>query len=118
MCQKGMITMDVDSLVEATSVAKISANGIQTCVGNISRFLKELDDTNVLKGGKPAQDIVAGVEALKSACDRNSQLVTKISEYVDKLSVKVETQLKGSTAGSAARSAAEDAQKKVQSVHN
>lgn len=118
MGQKGAIKMDVDSLVDAVSTAKAAAQGIEASVGNIRNLMKELDDTNVLKGGKPSADIVAGVTTLQNGCERNSQLVGKISEYVDKLSVKVETQLHGSNAGAKARAAGEEAQKNIQSVRN
>ncbi len=116
MGQKGMIKMDSNTLAEAVAVVLTMRQGVEDSVSNVQRLIQELDATNVLKGGKPAADIVTGVENLTETFKRVSAITGKVGTYLDKLSVAVDTNLRSSQAGSSARSASEEAQKKVQSV--
>lgn len=118
MGQKGNIKMDSNSLLDAASVVKATASAVDNSRAEIKRLMDELKDTNILNGGKPAEDINAGVSAVENAMERVSAVSEKVSKFIDDLTVRVETNLQGSRAGASARNAGEDAKRKVQNIQN
>ena len=103
--------MNAEDMVEATAVPNVVKTAVEEDAATIERSLRNIDDTNILKGGKPAENVIDCYNNIRNLIKKVQSYTAKISEFTDRLAVDINELTTQSNIGASAASAAADATK-------